>query len=492
MAQLNKINSLALTTFPRERVLSVVRGPALQWIIAAMVGMGLGLYVVGISLFPQKYIPLFGAIVFGIPFLIIFGHLRELLLAVVLLDIPFQLDKYLFYREDIADLAVLGGLNVSVATFALIALYAWWFADLLSKREFPPRWLFISSLPLALYLGVVTLSATVAYDVDLAFFEIFLLWQTFFVYIYVVNFARTWQNLLLVIALILFGLLLESVIMVGLRGIGRSISVGPVLARIDPSSRVGGTVGSPNDASAYVSLLLAPALSLLLTPLGRWYKWLAGFAFCFGVIALIFTSSRGGWIAFAVSMLIFCFFAWYRGWLSLTVPVTLALFAILIGIIFQDAITARFDGDDDGSAYSRIPLMIMASQMIQDNMMLGVGANNFAAVMMQYAYLPLSGAWLNTVHNKYLLVWAETGILGLVTFIGFLLTILYRGWQALQFNHRVLSLLALGFTAGIMGQMVHMTVDLFHSRPAVQLLWVVAGVVTAINNLCREGENINT
>ncbi len=38
--------------------------------------------------------------------------------------------------------------------------------------------------------------------------------------------------------------------------------------------------------------------------------------------------------------------------------------------------------------------------------------------------------------------------------------------------------LALG--AGILGQMLHMFVDVFHSKPQVQALWIACGLIAAI------------
>ena len=61
-----------------------------------------------------------------------------------------------------------------------------------------------------------------------------------------------------------------------------------------------------------------------------------------------------------------------------------------------------------------------------------------------------------------------------------------RGWQCSRLNDRFLSPLALGLTAAVAGQMGHMLIDVFNSRPQVQLLWLVAGLVTAMRNLASE------
>ncbi len=130
--------------------------------------------------------------------------------------------------------------------------------------------------------------------------------------------------------------------------------------------------------------------------------------------------------------------------------------------------------------------MQLALHMIRDNLVLGVGANNFAIMIDRYANSEFSGEWLFTVHNQFLLEWAETGIVGLVAFLWLLLATLHRGWLGWRLNDRFLSPLALGFTAAILGHVAHMFVDLFNQRWQVQLLWLVAGLITAIHMM---GEN---
>jgi len=283
--------------------------------------------------------------------------------------------------------------------------------------------------------------------------------------------------------MLLIGLGFESLIMIGLRIIGHSVDISVISARIDSGMRVGGTVGGPNTAGGYLSLLLALALSVLFTRLGRFHKWLATLAFGLGIIALFLTFSRGGWIAVALSVTAACLFAWYRGWLSPTVPAVIVVVVLLVAFFSQGAIVERLFGNDNGSANSRIPLMRIAYRMIMDNLMFGVGANNFAIVMLQYAKLGVTGIWLYVVHNKYLLVWAEIGTGGFLAFIWFLVATVRQGWQGWLFKDRLLSPIALGLAVAILGHTSHMLFDTFQSRPLVQLLWLNAALIGAIYNI---------
>jgi O-antigen ligase len=130
--------------------------------------------------------------------------------------------------------------------------------------------------------------------------------------------------------------------------------------------------------------------------------------------------------------------------------------------------------------------MQLAWSIIKDHPVFGVGANNFALVIPQYTTPAIANVWLYTVHNNYLLVWAETGVVGLGAFIAFLLVTVGRGWRVWRVRDRVLSPLALGLAAAVIGHMVHMLVDLFNMRPETQLLWLVAGLITAMNEINRE------
>ncbi len=187
-----------------------------------------------------------------------------------------------------------------------------------------------------------------------------------------------------------------------------------------------------------------------------------------------------------VAITLLCYFAWRRGQLSLKY-LLIVFFVVLLLLSFQDVILNRLLGDDDGSAESRLPLIKIAFKIIGDYPVFGVGANNFSMVIEQYITPEFSDAWIAIIHNKYLLVWVETGIFGLVTFVWFLFGTIISGLYIWKAHDHFLSPLALGFIAAILGQMVHMFVNPFntHNRPLVQSIWLTAGLIAAMSNLIR-------
>jgi putative inorganic carbon (HCO3(-)) transporter len=420
------------------------------------------------------------------------SKVQRFLLAVVVLDIPIQLGRTFFLRAHEADLGAVKGLTISVTTMAVAGLYLSWFLRVLVGRIPRARGSLHGNWALLAYVAISAFSMLIAQDAALSSFEVFLLLEASLVYFYVANNVQTREEVTFVLRVLLGGCLLESLIMIVMQ-----FTVTPatqwdyaihLIAEPAGNSglmRIGGTIGVPNVAGAYLSILLACAAAVLFTSLGRMYRWLAMGVLGFGSIALISTFSRGAWIALTIAVSAICFSVWLRRGLSLKGPIALLAVGALLYIPFHGLISERLFGDDKGSAEVRIPLMQLAYRMIADNPVLGVGANNFAVAMDRYLTPEFRHGWRFAVHNKYLLVLAETGIGGLLAYLAFLLGTLRTGWRCWKVQDSLLSPLALGFVAGIAGHMVHLTVDLFHVRPVQQLLWLVAGLLTAMYRISQ-------
>lgn len=413
---------------------------------------------------------------------------QKVLLAVVILDTPLEIGTHLFYREQDAAIGAYGGVSISVTTLALLGLYLSWFFRRFAAKRSEPQPTVQFNAALLLYVAITAFSVVVARDVSLCLFEVWLIAEAYLVYLYVANNVRTKQDVLFVASLLMASCVLESVIMMVISHTVTAATAAPNLPihlHVDPITRgdvmrVGGTVGNSNFAAAYLTMSIATAAGVFFTKLSRAYKWLAAAVLGVGPVALVFTFSRGGWIALTVSIILLCTLVWRRRGLSLKAPLIAVLALALLYLPFHSLISARFFGDDKGSAESRIPLMHLAFRIIEDNPVFGVGANNFTVAMEPYLTSEFRKEFLFAVHNKYLLVFSETGIGGFVAYVAFLIGTLRKGWQCWKFQDHFLAPLALGVAAGIAGHMCHMTVDVFRGRPTQQLLFLLAGLITAM------------
>ncbi len=68
-----------------------------------------------------------------------------------------------------------------------------------------------------------------------------------------------------------------------------------------------------------------------------------------------------------------------------------------------------------------------ALAIIKTHPLVGVGLNNYSLVSSQYSTAVFGKQYL--AHNAYLLIAAETGLVGLAAFLSFLATLLVQAWR---------------------------------------------------------------
>ncbi len=463
-----------------------------QWLFIPLVSFFLGFYTLFVFKFPSKWIPFL--LLAGIfPFVVlVVGNLKKILIILILLDIPFQLDIALGSYWFLDYTGVINGYIISVTTICLAALYVLWILEFLVKKDTVSiQTIQRPNLYLTLYLAITCLSLVFGHSQKIASFEIFLLVQMFLMYFYLINKIRKRDDLLFIMVILLIGLISESLIIMLMQLTGQGFSLTGIKGNIyseastpEGFSRIGGTLISANAAGSYLSLLLVPGFSFLLTKLNKPYKLLAIIAFITGVIALILTGSRGAWIATFTSFILFGFVAFRKGWLASRIVIIGAVIGIFISLLFYTPIYQRIFGYDAGAAAGRVSQYQVAFEIIKNRPIFGVGANNYPFILQSYlAFNPDKDVFRWAVHNKYLLVWAETGLFGLLFFVLFLLSTIRQGFKITQIGDRVFSPLALGFTTAVVGHMVHMFFDVFHGRSQVQLLWLVAALIMVLSYL---------
>lgn len=459
----------------RSKVLSVGHRPR-----SVLVRTADRLYTTAVSLI---IVPL-ALPVFGI---LTTRRVQRVLLAIAVLNISMRVEKHLFLREDAANLGSLGGLQISLTNIALAGLYvAWLIRVAIRPRSFAPHQRSLSkvTLPAALLLLFYAVSLLVAGDVALGVFQVWSVLVLFLLYLYVAETATSREDVLFIVRILLIGLIIQCVLMLAQAGglVGDIQFYGlKASAEFAGDSRISGTIGSPNPAAAYLAMMMVVALGVMLADVCRADKYLAGTGFAMAALSLIFTLSRGGWISFLVGLATIMFFGRRRVPWKTVGAVFVVL--VLLAIPFRGVIAERLYSDDNGSAAARMPLNKLAGAMIADRPLLGVGANNFSLAMEPYLAHSFSGDFLYTVHNTYLLVWAETGIGGLIAFIWLLFAIVRQGTRCWQLRDPLFAPLALACAAAVMGFMVQMNFDPFGSGAAVDLMWLFGGLITAMTRM---------
>jgi putative inorganic carbon (HCO3(-)) transporter len=415
------------------------------------------------------------------------GGIRRALMLVIIFDVALEWGFNLHYDTAAANIGALGGLDISITTFALTGLYGLWFMEWLSRPKQTPRIAWRSATPLLVYLLFVALSVGVAAHRSLALFELALLLQSLCVFLYFGSHLRDEAEARFIAVALVACLLLEgAVVIASARGFNINtlgLQTYREVASNGGTTRYGGTIGSPNTAATFFATLLPLAIVFFVMPVSRSLKRLAGVAAAVGIIALVLTLSRGGWLAFLTAMVVIIV-AFARRHSEQRGRLFTGLLVVgILSLPFAGIVTDRITQSDQGSAQSRIPLIEISSQVVHHNPILGVGVNNVGMVMRETANLDFGQNWIYTVHNKYLLVWAESGLGALIAFLWFLIATVRRGFRCWRRDGPFMAPFALALAAAVCGQMVQMTVEIFQSRPQVQLLWLIAGVLVAVNRI---------
>jgi O-antigen ligase len=334
---------------------------------------------------------------------------------------------------------------------------------------------------------------------DLATLELVQMAKVLLLFFIVANQIRGRDDLRLVLWALIATVAFESVLAIIQAASGKRLDLGFLgEAQNDKEAgkmyRVGGTLGHPNRLAMYLELLLPLTLGLFWTGKKKWHRFFAITVFGLGLIAMLLTGSRGGWIGLLFALVVFIYFVIKTKKLALRAILGPGLFALLIllgiAFAFSDVILHRFQGEDYGSAESRIPMIQIALNLIAANPIGGVGINNYQVVMHKYNNSIRALQYISIdrpVHNMYLLITGETGLIGFITFailIFFLFKVLNRATKS---RDLLLSITAASLFAGYAGFMVHGLVDK-HSPGGYALFYVMLAVSAAVYYMTkREG-----
>ncbi|WP_243367300.1 O-antigen ligase family protein [Fundidesulfovibrio soli] len=204
--------------------------------------------------------------------------------------------------------------------------------------------------------------------------------------------------------------------------------------------RVGGTYRHPNYLAVPMAALLMPVSVMALSTRGAkrlLFLLAAGSAFA----SLLLTLSRGGFLAAASTVVVFLVLiactpqgrAWVKRHSKLLAGMTAAALVVLASLSGQ--IYDKIVLSDPVNISARADLNNLAISMIETFPVVGVGLNNFNMAGPEFGYYNIYEAAAGlapVVHNIYLLMASEIGLLGLGAYLLFLLSVAVFGWNAFK------------------------------------------------------------
>jgi O-antigen ligase len=398
----------------------------------------------------------------GLGCLLVIPHRRIWLTCAWVFVLPLSLEKiFPIFKSEYPNFRI-SPLVVSGADVVLYLLTA----ALLLERALYGRKVFSWSAaitPWALLVAWVCVEFVTVWPTDEGIIQV-LHWLKMLLFLLVFSSAiRTREELLAVLATLAAAVLIQSAIVGVTHVLKRPLGFSPKAAEATlisvPSgeessiTRATGTLGHPNQQGMYHALFTVPLVALFFVRNWIW-RILAALVVLASLCAIIVTVSRTSWISCALAGATILLMAWRHGrinragWLSLGLATLLGV--ALVGVFSNLIIT-------------RLRLALLALEHIAHHPITGVGPGNYINAKLAEtegvewnfnAWLPLGQLranrfignmemggieidhhWYLTslpAHNKYLLVGAELGLVGLALFLCFqwrLLRGILRGMQ---------------------------------------------------------------
>lgn len=254
--------------------------------------------------------------------------------------------------------------------------------------------------------------------------------EFFVVYLFVVNEVIDFKKVLIVFCAVMF---VEAIIGIsqyvlqeslGLRFFGEPVVNSNILgvAKVDFMNmkflRSYGTFPHPNIFAGYLVFAIFSTIQFFKNA-----PKISSFFISVFLLALLLTFSRTGLMAFIVGVFIFLFFVLKKFNKRKLFVRAFVIFAVAIFLLFIlkafPLFIDRIDSIDNLSLQYRIIYLVIGFAMFFQNPF-GVGMGNFTDVMQNFSVLKLSPWEIQPVHNVFVLVLSELGIIGFVVFVSFI------------------------------------------------------------------------
>ena len=239
--------------------------------------------------------------------------------------------------------------------------------------------------------------------------------------------------------------------------------------------------------AGYLVVVFPVLLSLIILSNKIWQRASYLIILFAGIIILFLTYSKGGWLAFGLTLLLYLFIfrpeVLKRNKWNIRLGGKIILSCILVAAIVISALysinPARVPRIENllGSFNVRLQYWKAAVDMIKDRPLLGFGPGTFGSIYPRYKLPDAEETQL--AHNNYIQVWVESGVFAFLAYMW-----LVFGFLWLVFHNRKKSgenqVLRMGLSLGIIAFLIHSIVDFNLYVPGIAtFFWIFMGLVSS-------------
>lgn len=444
-------------------------------------GIACGLIVLILLGLPKKWlVGVFGG--FSILLFALFSSkARPALLVFLIISILVNFDFHLTYVPGyigISDGIAIGNFQVSLMLLVLLALFG-------PKSERPDRIRFFpqTTIPFLILVIAGIFSFVNSSDRTLSFYGLLNWVGAFVFYFYMANNLKTAKELKLVLLAMQIGILIQGGVCIVQAMLKTNFTLNFQVFGQDPYSTVfrsGGLTGSPNYAGAYIAGIIPITFAQLLIMDNKREKLFAFVALLIGTVGMLLTFSRATWVALFLALLPTSFLLMKQRLLKFRHLAWALLPVFVLILVFQEAILSRV-GEGSENLDNRANLFTTAVNMISAHPLLGIGINTYTHQMAAFTVREMYYHWDYMVHNKYLHLWSETGIFGLLSFVTIALVAAVAAFRLTRKHDRIIAAIGTGIFGAILMYAIHMNFETYGTD--LNQYWLMVALTVALGVL---------
>jgi putative inorganic carbon (HCO3(-)) transporter len=270
------------------------------------------------------------------------------------------------------------------------------------------------------------------------------------------------------------------------------------VGRFGEGARITSFLGNPNMLSPVIGFTLPFALFGAVRLERPGHRWLARAVAFVLVLALVLTFSRGAWVAVGVGLVLGTLLLDRRALLVLVLLVPLAWATAVVmprdllatqgpdaaPPAVPDWIGSTVDRFDDlGGGDLRIRFLTDGLRIIDDNLLLGVGPGRYGGAAATILGSPVYDEYdtqlfgFRTVHDFWLHLTGEVGVIGVAVFLTMVVALLIRFLRAARRSQGLAFILLAGAaTATLVVGFNNLTEMLFEGNVPAILIWLILAI----------------
>jgi len=342
----------------------------------------------------------------------------------------------------------------------------------------------VARKPLLAIAAITAVSAVVSNEQFIGFAQLVFELELLFVYWLIFNFVRSQADLRRILMYMFAIVIIQSLVMYLQNALGLTFSMTGEVSQRGEVPRPGGTVSTnPAGFASFITPAMMIGIAFFFSKTAAWRPRSAILAAALGAIAIGLTFTRAAWAGAVLGLIVVSTLLVRRRLARWNRICAVAVIVVTMGMVLMPTMMTRLSHDYGAHAQKaaweeRWGLMRIAFNMIVHNPISGVGPGAYNYTYKEYVP-PGLHQWTAAVHNEFLLRAAETGLPGMVAFVGLILAGFRIGVRLLASTQDEMAIVGAGWIAALCSLVWQMSWVPWTGFTYNAMLWFFLGLMDA-------------